>query len=199
MFVVRPPGGGQGRFRALRTNHQKEKNVAGTTQKIRNRGGEKKTARRGRSLTLRGRNAAASPPIDRVIAQEMTAYFIDRSVSFSKQCLGITLITSRFVGNDFGSSASPFNPLSCTPSMSIAAGAEGSTATEGGIATAMFSERGRKAPRALVVPAVAVRDGDEKRENDEEWVKAVVVPQEHSATAEAVAAAVAFILSWFDA
>lgn len=51
--------------------------------------------------TLRGMNAAASPPIDNVIATEITAYFIDRAVSLTKQCLGIALITSRFVGKVF--------------------------------------------------------------------------------------------------
>lgn len=139
---------------------------------------------------MRGRNAAASPPIDRVMAHEMTAYFIDRMVSFTKQCFGITSITSRFVGKDFGCRASPFNPLSCTPSMSIATGAEGSTATAGGMATAMLKVLGRKAPLALERGAAAC--GTEKREKDECVVNAVVVPQK--ATAEAVAAAVAFIL-----
>lgn len=142
--------------------------------------------------TLRGRNAAASPPIDRVMAHDMTAYFIDRIVSFTKQCLGITSKTWRFVGKDFCWRASPFNPLSCTPSISIVTGDEGSTATAGGMATAMLKDLGRKAPLALV-RGVAAR-GAETREKDAWVVNAVVVPQEHRATAEAVAAAVAFIL-----
>lgn len=136
--------------------------------------------------------------MDRVMAQEMTAYFIDRTVSLTKQCLGITLITSRFVGKDFSWSASPFKPLSCTPSMSIATGEEEVSVTTGaGMATAMFNVRGRKALLALVrVPAAeVVRAGADTCENDEWVVKALVVPQvEQRATAEAVAAAVAFIL-----
>lgn len=127
------------------------------------------------------------------MAHEMTAYFIDRMVSFTKQCFGITSMTSRLVGKVFGSRASPFNPLSCTPSMSIATAGEGSTATAGGMATAMLKDLGRKPPLALVRGAAA--RGAEKREKDEWVVNAVVVvPQEHRATAEAVAAAVAFIL-----
>lgn len=153
--------------------------------------------------TLRGRKAAASPPMDRVMAHEMTAYFIDRTVSLTKQCLGIAFITSRFVGKDFSWSASPFNPLSCTPSISIVTGDEEVSVTTGaGMATAMFSVRGRKAPLALVrAPrAAVVRAGAaDMWENDEWVVKALVVPQvEQSATAEAVAAAVVFMLLLWD-
>lgn len=144
---------------------------------------------------MRGRNAAASPPIVRVMAQDMTAYFIDRMVSFTKQCLGITSMTSRFVGKAFSCRASPFNPLSCTPSISIVTGDEGSTTTAGGMATAILKDLGRKVPLALARgPTADAACGVEKREKDEWVVNAfVVVPQEQRATAEAVAAAIVFI------
>lgn len=130
--------------------------------------------------------------MDSVMAHDITAYFIDRTVSFTKQCLGITFITSRLVGKVFGWSASPFSPLSCTPSISIVAGGAFSTATDGGMATAIFNVRGRSVPFALALPT-ALR-GAETREIDVCVVKALAVPHEHRAMAEAVAAAVAFMV-----
>lgn len=82
--------------------------------------------------------------------------------------------------------------------MSIFTGEEEVSVTTGaGIATAMRKVRGRKAPLALVrAPTAAVaRAGADMCEKEGWVVKALVVPQvEQSATAEAVAAAVVFIL-----
>lgn len=98
--------------------------------------------------TLRGMSTAARAPMERVMTHDITAYLSDRSVSFTKQCFGITSITSRFDGKVFGCRANPFNPLSCTPSISIVTGGGPRTATEGGIATAIFNRC--RAVRTLV-------------------------------------------------
>ena len=140
-------------------------------------------------------NTAARAPMERVMAHEITAYLNDRSVSFTKQCFGITSITSRFDGKVFSWSANPFNPLRSTPSISIVTGDGPPTATEGGRATAMFN-RGRTvrtlAPRAADVAGEAKRAAAEK----DEWVVNAFVPHEHRVTtAEAVAATVPFILA----
>lgn len=131
--------------------------------------------------------------MDKVIAHETAAKLSDRIVSFLKQCFGITLITSRFVGKVFSCRASPFNPLNCTPSISIATGDEVAITTGGGMATTMVV-RGRTAALPL---ALRTADGtdDAKRvaaENDD-WVVKALVPHEHKAIAEAVAAAVVFM------
>lgn len=136
--------------------------------------------------------------MDNVIAQEITAYFIDRTVSLTKQCLGMTLITSRFVGKLFSSRAKPFKPLSWTPSKSIATRGIVLTETAEGIATAMLSAdaRGRTALVARP-PEGEVDEAKRAVAAKDDWVvNAVAVPHEHSATAETVAAAVAFILRY---
>lgn len=147
--------------------------------------------------TLRGMNTAARAPMESVMAHDIAAYLNDRSVSFTKQCLGITSITSRFDGKVFSCSASPFNPLSITPSKSIVTGDGPPTATGGGRATAMLT-RGRIDRTLAPLTADGLAGDEAKRaaaENDD-WVVNAFVPHEHRVTmAEAVAATVPFILA----
>lgn len=81
----------------------------------------------------------ASTPRPTVIAVDRKAYHIDLSVSFSKQCFGITLRASAIVGYCDGGmllSALPCSPLYSCPSGAGdgAAGAAAATFTRGGSA-----------------------------------------------------------------